>query len=425
MREPIARIGQTNWRNKRIPFGIKQRDRLYHMLLVGKTGSGKSTVLAQMMKSDLENGISFALLDAHGDLAEQVLGLVPEKRIKDVVYINPADPKCSPAINLLEGSKAHLVVSQFLSIFQHLWPEFWGPRTEYLLRNALLTLAEAFPGASLADVPRLLTDFGFRETLVRFLPQGDLRQFWQAEFAEYSKTFRNEAIAPILNKLGAITLHPMLRPILCQRKSGVDFRKLIDDGGILVANISKGGVGEDASALLGSVLLSKLILAGLSRSDTPESQRRFFAIYADEAQQFLTESSASLFAELRKYGVAGHWSTQYLASLPEKLRDGILGNVGSQIVFALSGEDAEIMAQEFAPVIRQEAFVTLPAYHFYVRLKIEGITSRPFSGETVPLARRGLVAIWKRSHSKHKKQGGTVPLFATEVQVEDSHKPLF
>ena len=385
MREPIALIGQTNFRNKRIPFGIMQRDRLYHMLLVGKTGSGKSTVLAQMMNSDLKNGVGFALLDAHGDLAEQVLGLVPEERIKDVVYINPAEPEFSPPVNLLDGGQRYLVISQFLSIFQHLWPEFWGPRTEYLLRNALLTLAETFPGASLAEVPKLLTDFGFREFLVRRLPLGDLRSFWESEFAQYSKYFRNEAVSPILNKLGAVTLNPMIRPILCRRERDLDFRKLMDRGGILIANLAKGTIGEDASALLGSVLLSKLILVGLSRSDVPESQRRFFGIYADEAQQFLTDSGVNLFAELRKFRVAGTWSAQYLAALPEKLREGILGNVGSQIVFALSGEDAEVLTQEFAPVVQMGDFVSVPIHHFYSRLKIDGVTSRPFSGKTMPL----------------------------------------
>ncbi|MDA2937091.1 ATP-binding protein [Acidobacteria bacterium AH-259-A15] len=386
MSDPIALIGQTNFRNKKILFGIKQKDRLSHMLLVGKTGSGKSTVLAQMMRSDLENGVGFALLDAHGDLADQVLGHVPKQRIQDVIYINPTKEGFSPTINLLDSDQKHLAVSQFLSIFQHLWPDFWGPRTEYLLRNSLLLLTEVFSGASLADVPRLLTDFAFRGFLVSRLPPGDLRNFWEKEFAEYSKTFRNEAVAPILNKVGAVALNPFLRAILGQRKSDLDFRKILDRGNILIANLAKGSLGEDASSLLGSILLSKLILAGLSRADTLESKRRFFAVYADEAQQFLTESSLSLFSELRKYAVAGAWSTQYLASLPEKVREAILGNAGTLIVFALSGEDARALSQEFAPMIRMQDLVDLPAYHFYAKLKIDGAISKPFSAETIPSA---------------------------------------
>lgn len=379
----VARIGQTNFRNKRIPFGIKQRDRLYHMLLLGRTGTGKSTVLGQMMRSDLENGSGFALLDAHGDLAEEILGVLPDKRIQDVVYLNPTKPEFSPAINLLETAPKHLAVSQFLSIFKHLWPEFWGPRTEYLLRNSLLLLAESFPRASLADLPKVLTDFAFRDFLVNRLQAGDLRLFWEKEFAEYSRTFRSEAVAPILNKIGAIVLNPLLRPIFCQRRNDLNFREIMDTGKVLIANLAKGELGEDASSLLGSTLLSKLILSALSRSDSNRSERRFFAIFADEAQQFLTESSLSLFSELRKYGVAGVWATQYLASLSEKIRSGILGNIGSLIAFSLSGEDAQTLSQDFAPALRPRDLIDLSVHTFYVKLKIDGVTSHAFSAETI------------------------------------------
>ena len=211
--------------------------------------------------------------------------------------------------------------------------------------------------------------------------------------------------------------------MLCQRRNDLDFRKLMDNGGIVIANLSKGTIGEDASALLGSVLLSKLILAGLSRAEVPETKRTFFAIYADEAQQFLTESSVSLFAELRKFGVAGVWSAQYLTSLPDKLREGILGNVGSQVVFALSGEDAEIMAQEFAPVARQEAFVGLPAYNFYAKLKIDGITSRAFSGETVPLYLPEWESASKQSLPHFNKQISS-RYITEEAPRESAQKPL-
>lgn len=383
MANHVALLGQTNFRHKKVRFGIKQADRLFHLLLVGKTGSGKSTIMAQMMRSDLKDGTGFALLDAHGDLTEQVLGWVPEERIKDVVYINPTSAGFSPGINLLDGNQNHLAISGFISIFQHMWPEFWGPRTEYLLRHALLLLAETFQGSSLADIPRVLTDFGFRGLLMNRLPSGDLRNFWEQEFAQYSKTYRNEAVAPILNKIGAMVFNPLVRPILCKRRNDLDFRELMDTGQMLIANLAKGMVGEDASSLLGSVLLSKLILAGLSRSDVLERERKFFAVYADEAQQFLTESSLSLFSELRKYRVAGIWSTQYLASLPEKVRQAILGNVGSLVSFTLSAEDAEVLAPEFAPEFSRQDLINLPAYHFYLKLKIDGITSRPFSAETV------------------------------------------
>lgn len=383
MSEPIALIGQTNFRNQKKRFGIKQKDRLSHMLLVGKTGSGKSTVLSQMMLSDLKNGTGFVLLDAHGDLADQILSHVPEERIKDVVYINPVREGFSPAINLLDNGQKHLAVSQFLSIFHHLWPEFWGPRTEYLLRNTLLLLAETVPGASLADVPPVLTDIVFRDRLVRLLTVGPLRTFWQQEFEQYSRNFRNEAIAPILNKVGSILLNPVIRPMVSARKNQLNFRKILDEGQILIANLAKGTLGEDASSLLGSILLSKLTLAGLSRSDLAEGKRNFFPVYADEAQQFTTESTVGLFAELRKFGVGATWATQYLSSLPESIRDAILGNAGSLLVFTVSAEDAEFLTKELAPRVRPKDLLILPAFNFYLKLRIDGVISAPFSAETI------------------------------------------
>ena len=197
METSVATIGETDFRNQHVRFGIKQRDRLSHMLVVGKTGSGKSTVLAQMMRSDVEQKTGFALLDAHGDLAKQILELVPDSRLADVVYVDPTRPEFSPSINLLTSGGGYLAVSQLLTSFRHLWPEFWGPRTEYLLRNALLLLPATFPGACLGDVPKVLTDIGFRDQLIAKLPPGDLRQFWDREYGQYSKTFRSEAVAPI------------------------------------------------------------------------------------------------------------------------------------------------------------------------------------------------------------------------------------
>jgi hypothetical protein len=385
MENPIARIGQTNFRNQNMSFGIKQNDRLSHMLALGKTGSGKSTILAQMMRSDLEHGTGFALLDAHGDLAGQVLQCVPDSRLSDVVYIDPATPRFSPSINLMAGRRDYLAISQFLASFQHLWPEFWGPRTEYLLRNTLLLLAETLPGASLGDVPRVLTDFDFRTRLANGLRTGDLRQFWNLEFAQYSKHFRNEAIAPILNKTGAVLFNPTLRSILCRRRNDIDFRDIIDSGKVLIVNLAKGTVGEDGSALLGSLILTRLVAAGLSRSEQPVEARRFFGIYADEAQAFVTDSTLSLFSELRKYGVGATWSAQYLSGFSESVRDAILGNVGTLITFAASGQDAEILARELAPVARPQDLVSLASYHFFIKLRIDGVTSRPFSGVTLPM----------------------------------------
>jgi type IV secretory pathway TraG/TraD family ATPase VirD4 len=382
----ITPFAITNYRDIRRRFGIKQKNRRGHMYLVGSTGTGKSTLILNMAAHDIQAGYGLALIDPHRDLAEQVLDSVPPSRVNDVVYLNPADLEYPVAFNPLEQvapDQRHLVASGIISTLKKVWPEFWGPRLEHILRHALLTLLEN-PGSTLLDVPRLLTDDGFRELALRRVTHPQVRTFWYSEFARYSAWMRSEAISPILNKLGQFMTALPLRNIVGQPKSAVNFRQIMDDGKIFVANLAKGRIGEDNSSLLGAMLVTQIQLAALSRAELPETARRPFYVYVDEFHDFLTLSFADMLSASRKYGLNLVLSHQHLAQLDEKLRAAILGNTGTVISFRVGVEDAQVLAKAFYPVFGASDLVSLPNHHICLKLLIDGAPSEPFSAFTLP-----------------------------------------
>jgi Helicase HerA, central domain/TraM recognition site of TraD and TraG len=383
--DAISVFAETNWRNIRKPFGIRQADRRHHVYVVGKTGTGKSSMLATLMRQDLERGRGVALLDPHGDLAERVREWVPESRRSDLVYFNVPDVTQSLAFNPLEtvpALKRPLAASGLIEVFKKNWADSWGPRLEYILRNALIVLLDQ-PEATLADVLRLFDDAPYRRNAAMRCWNPQVRDFWLKEFENYPKTFRLEAIAPIQNKVGAFLSNPVLRNILVQPKSSFDLRRIMDDGKILLINLAKGRIGEDTAGLLGALLVSRIGLAGLSRADTPEDKRRDFHVYLDEFQNFTTLSLANMLSELRKYRVSMVLAHQYLSQLDVEVRDAILGNAGTIASFRLGVPDAEILAKEFYPEFSVEDLINLPNYHVYLKLMIEGRVSKPFSAETL------------------------------------------
>jgi Type IV secretion-system coupling protein DNA-binding domain len=356
------------------------------MYLVGKTGTGKSTLICNMAGHDIKMGYGLALIDPHGDLSEEILDSVPAGRISDIIYLNPADLEYPVAFNPLESvppDGRFLVASGVISVLKKVWTEFWGPRLEHILRNALLTLLEN-PGSTLLDLPKLLTDERFREAMLRRVTHPQVRDFWFSEFAKYSAWLKSEATSPILNKLGQFLTSIPLRNIVGQRKSGLDFRKMMDEGKILVANLAKGKIGEDNCSLLGAMLVTKIQLAALSRADMVEKNRRAFYLYVDEFHNFVTLSFADILAESRKYGLNMVLAHQHLLQLDEKLRAAILGNAGTLISFRVGVEDAEILAKEFHPVFGPTDLVNLPNHHIYLKLLIDGAPSQPFSAFTLP-----------------------------------------
>lgn len=342
-------FGQTNYRHEQRKFGIKTDDRRRHMYIIGKTGMGKTTMLENMIIQDINNGHGVAYIDPHGDTAERLLEHIPPQRINDVVYFNPSDLRYPISFNVLESvdyDQKHLVASGLMAVFTKIWANLWSARMEYILNNTILALLEV-PGNSLLGIMRMLVDKTFRKRIVSRVKDPMIKSFWTEEFANYNDRFRQEAIAPIQNKVGQFLSSSIIRNIVGQTKSSIDLRDVMDSGKILIMNLSKGRIGEDASALLGAMMITKLQLAAMSRVDIPEGQRRDFYLYVDEFQNFSTESFASILSEARKYRLNITLAHQYVAQLSDEVRAAVFGNVGTLVSFRIGAEDADELEKEF------------------------------------------------------------------------------
>ena len=382
----ITVFARTSFRNQYQAFGIRRHDRRAHIYLLGKTGTGKSTLLEAMMLADIRKGAGFALLDPHGDLLKRIKGVIPEDRLTDLVDFDVADPNQPYGFNPIANiavDKRPLACSGLIQVLKHLWSDSWGPRLEYILRNCLLSLLD-FPGSNLSDILLLLSDRNFRKKVIPFIRNKQVKEFWLTEYDRYPERFRIEAIAPIQNKVGAFLSHPLLQRILTNPEKPLSLRRIMDEGKILLVNLAKGSLGEDTSNLLGSLLISRFDLAALSRADTPETERMDYTLYLDEFHNFTTQSLIFMLSELRKYRLSLVLAHQYLTQLEPNIRDAILGNVGTTVVFRIGAIDAETIAMEFAPEFKITDFTNLPNYHIYLKLMIDGKISRPFSAVTLP-----------------------------------------
>jgi len=386
-REEITILGLTNYRNVRRRFGIKAHDRRRHAYVVGKTGTGKSTLLLNCIVQDVRRGHGVAVIDPHGDLVERVLEYIPPRRVNETIYFTPADREFPIGFNVLEPkgrNHRHLTASGLVQVFKKIWVDSWGPRLEYVFRNAILALLER-PGSTLLGVPRLLTDDRFRKRVLGGVKDAVVRNFWRVEFEDYPKVFRTETISPIQNKVGQFLSTPLIRNVLGQTKTRFDLLEVLDSGKILLLNLAKGKIGEDNSSLLGSLMLTELYLAALRRSAVVEEERRDFYLYIDELQSFVTDDFPSILSEARKYGLSiAAMANQFLSQLPSQLASAILGNIGTLIAFTVGSEDAEVLSREFYPVFSPEDLVSLPNHEVCLKLSIDGTTSRPFSARTLP-----------------------------------------
>jgi len=379
----ITYFAEANHRGARKRFGIKQADRRFHMYVVGKTGTGKSTLLKTMVLQDIVNDRGLALFDPHGDLVADVLDSMPENRQAEVIHLDT--PRGNWTFNPLSGVKAGqvaLAVAELIEVFRKIWTDDWGPRLEHLLRNVLFTLFE-IPGSTLADVHPLLTDRDYREDVAKTLSNPGVRDFWLGEYAGYSPAFRAVVIAPLQNKLGALLTDPRLNTIITAERTSFDLSAVMDEGKILLVNLSRGQIGEGPAMMLGALLAARIGLAGLARADRPEESRRDFLVYLDEFQMFATRSLATMLAELRKYRLSLILANQYLGQLDREVRDAVLGNAGTLICFRVSADDASHLAQEMEPVFEAVDLVGLPNHHIYLRLMIDAQVSRPFSATTI------------------------------------------
>lgn len=382
---PISFFAQTNYRNDRRVFGIRKADRRSHMYVIGKTGTGKTTLLETLIREDLRLGNGFAFIDPHGDLVERLHASIPEDRKGETVYFNVPDTSSPLAFNPLERvapERRPLAASALLEAFKKIWADSWGPRLEHILRNALLALLDQHE-ATLQDVLELLSNPSYRQGAALRVANSQVRNFWLREYEGYPARFRAEAIAPLQNKVGAFLANPLLSRILTRPRSDFDLREMMDGGKILLVNLAKGRIGEDAAALLGALLVSAMGWAALSRADEPEEQRKDFYLYLDEFQNYTTLSLANMLSELRKYRLSLVLAHQYLTQLDLPVRDAILGNAGTLIAFRVGAADAEVLEKEFRPPFTARDLVNLPNRHIYLRLMVDGVVSQPFSAETV------------------------------------------
>lgn len=364
------------------------------MYIIGKTGTGKTTLLENMVISDILNGNGVGVVDPHGEFAERMLDFVPEERLDDVIYFNPSDLDHPIAFNPIEDvgpEQRHLVASGLMGVFKKIWPDVWSARMEYILRNTILALLET-PDSTLLGVMKMFSDKHYRKGVLEHVKDPVILSFWQDEFARYEQRYAVEATAAIQNKIGQFISATVIRNIVGQEHSAFDMRRAMDEKKILIMNLSKGRIGEDNSKLLGGLLVAKLQLAAMSRVNIPENERNDFYLYVDEFQNFATESFANILSEARKYRLNLILANQYIAQLTESfeggrkttVRDAVFGNVGTLLAFRVGADDGEFLEKEFEPEFTANDLVNLPKFNIYLKLMIDGLVSRGFSATTLP-----------------------------------------
>ncbi len=385
-REDISPIAATNFRGQSMPFGLKRSDRGRHLYILGQTGVGKSGMLELLTISDIHSPYGFAVIDPHGDYALSVLRRIPASRADDVIYFNPADTDFPIAFNPMEVTDPKLrthTASELIGVLKRMF-ESWGPRLEYILRYCLLALLE-YPDATMLDITRILTDKDFRKDVMTHVGDPVVRNFWNVEFATWNDRFAAEAVAPVLNKVGAFTANPLVRNIIGQPKSSFNIRHIMDERKILVVNLSRGQVGEDNAALLGALLVTKVQLASMSRADIPASDRVPFYLYVDEFQHFATDSFATILSEARKYALNLTVANQYIAQMSQEVKDAVFGNVGSMIAFRMGADDAGSMQRYFEPKFEEYDLVHMNNRNFVINMTIDGEKTPAFSATTLDL----------------------------------------
>lgn len=420
--EELTIFARADFRNIAGKFGIKTEDRRLHMYAIGKTGTGKSTMLENMIIDDIREGRGVAVVDPHGELINHVLDFIPNERINDVVYFNPADRDHPIGFNPLESvdpDLKNIVASGVVGIFKKIFGESWGPRLEYILRNVILALLD-YPDSTLLGIMRILTDKEYRKTVIAKVKDPVIRDFFINEYEKYDPKFRTEAIAPIQNKVGQFLSSSTVRNIVGQPKSSFDPRAIMDDGKILLLDLSIGRIGEDNAALLGAMMITKIQLAAMQRTDTPENKRRDFYLYVDEFQNFATDSFAVILSEARKYHLNIIMTNQYIAQMPEIVAKAIFGNVGTLVSFRVGATDASALVKEFEPVFDANDLVNLANYHIYVKMAIDGVTRPAFSAVTLPPSgersdnRDKIIAVSRERYTKDRT-------FVEEKIAEKSH----
>ena len=428
MTEPkgdVVYFGRTDYRNTKRLFGIKRKDRRQHMYVMGKTGTGKTALLHNAVVQDITNGDGVCVVDPHGEFVESLLAKIPEERLKDVIYFNPADIDHPIGFNPLElpdPRYRHLAASGLMAIFTKIWANVWSARMEYILNNAILALLET-PSSTLLGINRILVDKDFRQKIVSNVTDPVVKAFWINEYEAWRDQFRNEAIAPIQNKVGQFLSTDLIRNVVGQMRSTIDVFDIMNNRKIFLVNVSKGRIGEDNSALLGAMLITKIQLAAMERVRIPEEDRADFYLYVDEFQNFATDSFASILSEARKYRlnliIAHQYIGQLVTDVSTKVRDAVFGNCGTMIIFRVGALDAEFLEQEFSPEFTPEDIVNLPNYSVYLKLMVDGVTSRPFSAATLPPFKVPTSAVTMEKVIETSRKLYTMPKKDVEKSIAD------
>lgn len=367
-------------------FGIKYDDRLFHLYVIGKTGTGKSTLLETLARQDIEHGQGVCVIDPHGDLAERLVAHIPEERRDDLIYLDAADinqPYGYNPLRRVREDKVPLAASGLMEALKKLFDDAWGVRMEHVLRNTLYALIEC-GDATLPDILRMLTDKSFQHSVVKKINNVQVREFWEHEFKDYNPRYRQEMISPIQNKVGAFLADPRLYRIFTNPPVDLHFRQIMDSRKILIVNLAKGRLGDDSANLLGALLVTTINLAAFSRSELPEDERRPFYLYLDEFQNFTTLSVANAISELRKFKLGLVIANQHLHQLEPDVMHAVLGNVGTLVTFRVGPEDARMLAREFEPVFSAADLANIPNHDIYLKLMIDGTPSKPFSATSLP-----------------------------------------
>ncbi len=445
----ITFLAKTSFRKKDQIFGIRRKDRRQHTYVIGKTGVGKTAFLKNMALQDIENGEGLAIIDPHGEFVEEVLDNIPPNRINDVVYFNPADMEYPVSFNIMEVADPrykHLIASGLIGIFTKIWANVWSARMEYILSNTILALLDT-PGTTLLGIPRMLVDRDYRQKIINNLKDPVVKSFWINEYEEWDPRYRNEAIAPVQNKVGQFLNVSLIRNIVGQSKNTIDIDEIMNSGKILLVNVSKGRIGEDNSAILGAMIITKIQLSAMERVRIPEEERKDFYMYVDEFQNFATDSFVNILSEARKYRLNLIIAHQYIGQLVTEtttaVRDAVFGNVGTIVSFRVGAADAEFLELEFTPEFLQNDLINLPNYSIYLKLMIDGITSRPFSAKTIaplPIERENkkreeIISISRGRYSKKRSDAeGGITKWAGSLDVPNppdfssapiSSKPLY
>ncbi|HBE89794.1 MAG: hypothetical protein A3E37_05520 [Candidatus Andersenbacteria bacterium RIFCSPHIGHO2_12_FULL_46_9] len=390
--QDITVMGVTKFRGQERQFGIYSDDRRQHVYIIGKTGVGKTTLMEGMIKQDILRGKGVALVDPHGDMAEGLLDFIPPERINDVIYFDPSDVEYPVGFNVLEAvdpQYKYLVSSGLIGSLKKIWADSWGPRLEYILRNTILALLD-YPSSTMLGILRMLGDNQYRKKVIEKIQDPVVKSFWLNEFSNYNERFRAEAISPIQNKVGQFLTSSIIRNIVAQPKSTIDMSDVMDNQKILLINASKGRIGEDNSSLLGAMLITRLQLAAMDRAKIAEEKRKDFYLYVDEFQNFATESFASILSEARKYRLNLTMAHQYIEQMEDEMvRGAVFGNAGTIVCFRVGAEDAEFLEKEFEPTFMETDLVNLDKHNAYIKLMIDGVTSKAFSMQTVAPTKEG------------------------------------